>query len=198
MHGNPEHRPRITDYQYVMALVCPIGRSSGLWPVPVPAVPRDLRRMAAKGGPRQKSRPGQPYEERRAVFMGFTSGIPPTLAPSFAPRGAGHAGDSDVGLVGVVKHAPGSGLVRRQGGQTARSPFRLLRMRQVVEHVRASKRAGRKRNTNGPAAGMVGYAGAAAVLYMTSDAGRRRGRFRSAMKCCTFGPLQKIDVSVHY
>jgi hypothetical protein len=43
----------------------PIGRSSSLWPVPaLPAVPRDLRRMAAKV---QKSRPGQPYEDRGAV-----------------------------------------------------------------------------------------------------------------------------------
>jgi hypothetical protein len=33
----------------------------------LPAVPRDLRRMAAKVGPRQKSLPGQPYEDRGAV-----------------------------------------------------------------------------------------------------------------------------------
>jgi hypothetical protein len=31
---------------------------------------------AAKVGPRQKSRPGQPYADRTAVFMRFTLGIP--------------------------------------------------------------------------------------------------------------------------
>ena len=76
MYGKPEHRPRITDYQYVMALVqsgglavygrflhCPLFRAiCGAW-------------AATKVGPGQKSRPGQPYADRRAVFMRFTLGI---------------------------------------------------------------------------------------------------------------------------
>jgi hypothetical protein len=39
------------------------------------------------------------------------------LTPAFAPRGAGHLGDEDRGFDGVVNHAPGSGLVRRQANQ---------------------------------------------------------------------------------
>jgi hypothetical protein len=66
MYGKPEHRPRITDYQYVMALVQSGGLAVYGRFLHCPLF-RDLRRMAAKVGPRQKSRPGQPYEDRGAV-----------------------------------------------------------------------------------------------------------------------------------
>jgi hypothetical protein len=130
--GKPAHRPRITDYQYVMAwvqsgglavygrfLYCPLFRAiCGAWSSAA------LRRP--QGG-----------------FHALHLGHPTALAPSFAPPGAGHAGDSDVGFVGLVKHAPGSGLVRRQGGQDARSPLRLFRFAHVFEQTWASKRTGR-------------------------------------------------------
>jgi hypothetical protein len=41
----------------------------------------------------------------------------PAFAPALALRGSDYAGDSDAGLDRIMNHAPGSGLVRRQGGQ---------------------------------------------------------------------------------
>jgi hypothetical protein len=51
----------------------------------------------------------------------------PAFAPAFSLRSADAAGDSDVGLDGIMNHAPGAGLIRRQRGQvgeigTAASP----------------------------------------------------------------------------
>ena len=97
---------------------------------------------AAKVGPRQKSRPGQPYADRRAVFMRFTLGQLPAFAPAFALRGSDHAGDSDIGVHGLMNEAPGTGLVRWQGSQIGEVMAALFLMRQVVEHVTASNRAG--------------------------------------------------------
>lgn len=47
-------------------------------------------------------------------------GHPTASAPAFAPRSAGHASNRDVGCVGLVIHAPGAGLVRRQRGQVGK------------------------------------------------------------------------------
>jgi hypothetical protein len=41
----------------------------------------------------------------------------PAFAPALALRGSDYAGESDAGLDRIMNHAPGSGLVRRQGGQ---------------------------------------------------------------------------------
>jgi hypothetical protein len=42
---------------------------------------------------------------------------PTALAPAFPAGSHGQLRDEDVGIHGVVNHAPGSGLIRRQGGQ---------------------------------------------------------------------------------
>jgi hypothetical protein len=45
---------------------------------------------------------------------------PTALAPAFPAGGAGHAGDDNAGIHGVVEDAPGSGLIRWQGGQVGK------------------------------------------------------------------------------
>jgi hypothetical protein len=73
------------------------------------------RSAGASAGPRQKSRPGQPYEDRRAVFIGGFHrphlGQFPAFAPALALRGSDYAGDNDIGVHGLMNEAPGSGLV---------------------------------------------------------------------------------------
>jgi hypothetical protein len=72
-------------------------------------------------------------------------GHPSALAPAFAPRCRGHARDEDAGVDGIMHHAAGSCLVRRQGGQIGEIEIGVAalayatscRTRQTVEADRA-------------------------------------------------------------
>ena len=87
---------------YGRFLHCPLFRAiCGAWAAkgrPPPEVPSWAARRRPQGG-----------------FHALHLGHPPACAPAFSLRGSDAAGDCDVGLDGVMKHAPGMGLVRRQG-----------------------------------------------------------------------------------
>jgi hypothetical protein len=50
-------------------------------------------------------------------FHALHLGYPPACAPAFPLRSADDAWDRDVGVDGIMHHAPGAGLIGRQGGQ---------------------------------------------------------------------------------
>ena len=93
-------------------------------------IARCSARSAAHGGQRGPPPEVPSWAALRRPQGGFHAlhlGHPPACAPAFSLRGSDAAGDCDVGLDGIMKHAPGMGLVRRQGGQvgevvTAASP----------------------------------------------------------------------------
>jgi hypothetical protein len=102
----------------------------------------DLRRMGGKVGPRPKSLAWAVLRRPPGGFHALHLGQLPAFAPALALRGSDHAGDSDIGVHGLMNEAPGSGLVRWQGSQIGEVMAALFLMRQVVEHVTASNRAG--------------------------------------------------------
>jgi hypothetical protein len=73
------------------------------------------------------------------LFYALYPGHPPACAPAFTLCGTDVTGSSDLELDGIMDHAPGSRLIRRQGRQAPR----LLRILQVPEQVKASNRTGR-------------------------------------------------------
>ena len=98
-----------------------------------------------QASPRKKLGPLAPDHSASALrpWRGGSDALhlehPPERLSTFTPRGADVTGDSDLGFDGIVKHAPGSGLIRRQGGQC---------FAHVFEQTRASKRTAKRHSAD--------------------------------------------------